>query len=72
MQRDHIYNKLRELGYTFRRDAPRVKIWKHTQTYHEVHVRNKGNLREHWVRETLRSARCSEEDIERFISAYKN
>lgn len=63
--RDRLINKLRELGYTFKRDAWRVSIWK--KGTHRVEVRKKDFLEEETVRQMLRQCGCEREEIDRFI-----
>jgi len=66
MRRERFIAKLRELGYSFRRDAWRVQLWR--KGTHEVSVRKRDHIDDDWVRQTLRQCGCSHDDIERFIA----
>lgn len=72
MRREYVVNKLKELGYKFRRQAWRVQIWSHPQTRHQVQVRQKDDIDDDWVKSMLRQAGCPKEDIEQFFAACTN
>jgi predicted RNA binding protein YcfA (HicA-like mRNA interferase family) len=72
MRRERFINKIRDLGYKFKRDAWRIQVWKHPQTMHVIEPRKKDDLDDDWVRSVLRHAGCSKEDIEAFIRNHCN
>jgi len=67
VRRERVINKLRELGYGFKRNAWRVAIFRNPRTMHVIQVRNKDDISDDWVRQALRQAGVPSEEIERFI-----
>lgn len=67
MRRDRIIAKLRELGYSFKQDAWRVQVFRHSVTLHSIQVRKRDDIDDDWVRSVLRQAGCSKDEIETFI-----
>jgi hypothetical protein len=68
ISREKFINRIRELGYSFKRQAQRVDIWRRATDKHYISMPRTKNLREDYVRSTLRQAGCSPEEIEQFIS----
>ena len=67
MQRDRVINRLKALGFSFYRDAWRVKIFRNAQTIHEVHVPMRDDIDDEWVMSVLRQNGVSAEEARAFI-----
>lgn len=67
LKRDRIINKLRELGYSFKREAPNTYIWRRGS--HRVFVPKTDQVSETWARATLASCGCVAKEIDSFIQA---
>ncbi len=64
LKRERVLNKLRELGFSFKRQAPNVDIYKNGQD--RIAVPRNAMIDPDWVRSVL-GKRCPREEIERFI-----
>lgn len=67
--RERIINKLREMNYTFKRQAPRVEIYKKGPD--RIEVPRKDLIDERWVRSVLGFRRIPPADIDAFVRAAK-
>ena len=65
--REKFINKLRELGYTFKRDCDRTYLWR--RGVHRVFVPKKSTVSEEWARQTLRQCGVSDAEIDKFVRA---
>lgn len=72
MRRERVINKLRELGYKFKRDAWRVQVWRHPTTKHTIEVRKRDEVGDDWVRCVLRQAGCNPVEIDTFFRDCNN
>lgn len=70
VSREHLINKLRELGYKFKRDCWRVSMYK--RGTHRVEVRKRDFLDEDAVRSMLRQCGQSPEEIDAFIKCTRS
>lgn len=66
---EKFVNKLRELGYTYKREKEHVKFWK--KGPHIVDVRKNTHLSVGYVRSTLKQCGCDQKDIDTFIGQTK-
>lgn len=66
--REAIINILRSKGFTFKRQADRVEIWKQSGSTCRVSIRRKDLHDEDAVRTLLRQAGCQPGEIENFIA----
>ena len=64
-------NKIRELDYTFKRQAPRVDIWRKKGGTHYISVPRADQLEDEFVTHALRQAGCTREEILAFLSSAK-
>lgn len=69
--RDALCNKLHELGYSFKRQADRVCIYKRPGNPSFATVPRRDLLDEQYVGTQLRLAGCSPDEIEAFITQYR-
>ncbi len=67
LKRERVINKLRELGYSFKREAPSTFIYKRGS--HRVFVPKTDLVSESWVRATLFTCNCNQQEIDDFIRA---
>jgi hypothetical protein len=65
--RQHLINRLRELGFTFRKRTGRVELYRCAATARRVEIVRKDLLDEEAVRSILRQSGVEREEIERFI-----
>ena len=65
-----LINALRDLGYVFKRQAPRVMIFKKKGGIDRVSIRRTQSHDPEAARLILRDAGMDPENIERFISTY--
>lgn len=70
--RERLINKLRELGFTFDRQADRVELYKKKGDTQRVTVRRKDCLAEETVKQTLAQCGMSAADILSFMGQCKN
>lgn len=67
LKRERAVNKLRELGYSFKREAPSTYIYR--KGTHRVFVPKTDLVSESWARITLQTCGCKAMEIEDFIRA---
>jgi hypothetical protein len=72
ISKQHFINKIRELGYTFKRQADRVDLWRKKGGTHYIAVPRSDQLEDEFVSSSLRQAGCTRDDILNFISAAKS
>ncbi len=65
--RQQLINRLRALGFTFRKRTGRVELYRSVATTRRVEIVRKEMLDEDAVRLILRQAGLDREEIERFI-----
>jgi hypothetical protein len=70
--RDHFINKIRLLGYTFKRQAPRVHLYRRHGSTHYIAVPMKDLLEDEYVAAALRQAGCPEDEVSRFLASSKS
>ncbi len=63
--RECVINKLKSVGYRFKRDAWRVTVFK--RETHRVEVPKRDILSDDWVRQAFRQAKIPSEEIETFL-----
>ena len=68
---DALTNALRSLGFVFKRQTERVKLWKRRGSTSRVTVRANSSHDEDYARAILRQAGMPTEAIERFIAEAK-
>lgn len=68
IRREHFCNKLKELGYRYKRETDRVSLWKKPGNPSFVTVPRRDLVDEDYVRATLRMSGCNRQDIETFIT----
>lgn len=66
---EHLTNKLRALGYSFRKQKPRVQLWKRGTPQSVVLVPRKDRLDPITVRLILRQSGQTDAEIEQFMAA---
>ncbi len=66
---DALINRLRDLGYEFKRQADRVMIYKKSGGTTRIAVRRRDMLDVSYVRSLLKQAGLAETDIDTFVSA---
>jgi hypothetical protein len=71
ISRQQYLNKLRELDYTFKRQAKRVDLWRKRGGTHYIAVPQNNQLEDEFVTSSLRQAQCSPEEIRTFLAACK-
>ena len=69
LKRERVINKLREIGYAFKKEAPSTYIYK--RGTHRVFVPKTDLVSEAWVRATLGTCNCTPAEIEEFIRIAK-
>ena len=69
LKRERVINKLRDLGYEFKREAPSTYLWR--RGTHVVFVPKTTQVSETWVRSTLQTCGCKPGEIDEFIRAAK-
>lgn len=68
--RDAFINKLRELKYSYKDQTDKVLAYRRNGSTHMVFIPRKENpLSETYVRSTLHQCGCTDDQIEKFISA---
>ncbi len=69
--RDQFINKLRELGYTYKRSGPNADLWRKKGSIHRVALPRRKQLAEATVQSILRQCGCSDEEIREFLRRTK-
>lgn len=64
---EHVQNKLRAMGYTFKKQASRATIWKKPGVFAPVHLPRRDLLHLTEARSILMNAGCSEDDFVEFV-----
>jgi hypothetical protein len=72
ISRQQYINKLRELDYTFKRQAKRVDLWRKRGGTHYIAVPQTDRLEDEFVTSSLRQAGRSPEEIHAFLAACKS
>ena len=72
ISKQHFINKIRELGYTFKRQADRVDLWRKKGGTHYISVPRSDYLEDEFVSSSLRQAGCPRDEILAFIAAAKS
>lgn len=67
MRREHLVNKLREIGFSFRKQHWRVAEWRRGTPKMVVMIPERDDLDESVVRNILRQAGCPADDIDAFV-----
>lgn len=67
--RERVLNKLRMMGYSFKRQAPRVDLYKNGPD--RIEVPRKDLIDERWVRAVLGQRHIPPADIDAFVRAAK-
>ena len=67
IERHQFIAKLRELGYSYKKDTKRGQLYRKTGGTHRVWLPSTKLLDPVYVRSTLNQIECSPEDIEAFI-----
>ena len=65
--REEVINKLKEVGYRFKRNAWRVTIFKKQGGTHRVEVPVRDIISDEWVRNAFRQVGLSKDEIESFL-----
>jgi hypothetical protein len=69
--KDTFVNKIRALGYTFKSQHKRIRIWRKTGGSHRIFVPLCKLLEDEYVRSQLnQTCLMTREEIEQFISEY--
>lgn len=71
IRREHYCNKLRELGFKYKRESDRVYLYKKPGNPSFVAVPRSDLLDEDAVRAQLNLCGCKKDDIEKFIAQYR-
>lgn len=69
--RDTFINKLRSLGYVYKRRQKRTDQWRKSGGTHMIFVPLRQLLAERYVRSALNQAGCTVEEIEKFVATYR-
>lgn len=72
IKRQHFVNKLRELGFKFARQAPRVELWRQRGSGNVISVPRRDLIPEMQAKITLHQCGCGQSEIEAFIAAAKS
>lgn len=65
--REQVINKIKEMGYRFKRDAWRVSVFKKQGGTHRIEVPKRDIISDEWVRGAFRQAGMSAEEITSFL-----
>jgi len=65
LKRERFVNKIRELGYSLKKETPATHLYK--RGTHPVFVPKTDLVSETYVRATLETCKCSLDEIEAFI-----
>lgn len=69
LKRERVINKLRELGYSFKKETPNTYIYK--RKTHRVFVPKTELVSEAWTGVTLGTCGCKPGEIEEFVRIAK-
>lgn len=69
VRRESFVNKIRELGYSYKDQRPRVLIWR--KGMHFIMVPRRDLLTEEFVNSSLRQAGCGADEIQAFLRVTK-
>jgi hypothetical protein len=69
LKRERVINKLRELGYAFKKEAPSTYIYR--KGTHRVFLPKTDFVSETWARATLNTCGCKADEIEEFVRIAK-
>ena len=69
--RERFCNKIRELDYSFQRQADRVMIWKQKGSTNRIFIPRKDMLDDDFVRNALKQAGLGSPEIENFVANNK-
>ena len=72
ISRQQYINKLREINFTFKRQAPRVDLWRQIGGTKYVTVPRSDQIEDEFVASQLRQAGCTQPEIHAFIAACKS
>jgi hypothetical protein len=64
VRRESFFNKIRELGYSYKDQRPRITLWR--KGVHFISVPRRDLLTDEFVSNSLRQAGCNEEEIQSF------
>jgi hypothetical protein len=64
-KREHLQNKLKELGYRYTDQTKRMYVWR--RGTHFVYLPRSGSIAESNVRSILRQCGCDEDQIAQFL-----
>ena len=67
VRRESFINKIRELGYSYKDQRPRITLWR--KGMHFISVPRRDLLTEEFVRSTLLQAGVGENEIRTFLSS---
>lgn len=70
--REHLINKLRELGFTFRRDCDKTSMWCRAADGIRVFLPRNNQVKDENVKAILQMAGVPDEEIKRFIGVSKS
>lgn len=70
IQRDALINAIRELGYHFKRQAPRTELYKKAGSTNRLHITRRKSLAPEDARSILLHAGMPLEEVERFLAQY--
>lgn len=65
-------NKIRELGYVYKRQQKRTDLWRKSNGTHYISVPRSDKLEEEFVISALRQAKVPDDDIKSFIAATRS
>lgn len=71
VSREAVVNRIREAGFTFKRQADRVEIWKKRGSTTRVDLRRRDMYDELYAATILRQAGLSEQEIAAFFQQIK-
>lgn len=71
VRRETFINKIRELGYTFKRPQKRTELWRKRGGTHCIFLPMNVLLEDTYVLSTLAQAGCSEAEAKAFLSLAK-
>jgi hypothetical protein len=72
VRRETFINKIRELGYTYKRRQKRTYLWRRRGGTELIFVPMADLLEDEYVTSALRQAGCADDDIKAFIAAAKS
>jgi hypothetical protein len=70
--REQFINKIRALGYSFKRQAKRVQLYRKQGGTHRIAVPQSDLLEDEFVESALKQAGCPPAEIRAFLSASKS